>query len=102
MMHEAEKSDLAIVAVKPANKAGQPDAERVERRAGAEGNAEPATHAPGTGPGKRVTGAGPHTESCKGKEEGTVHRAPPPSSSPECCGRRSMPSGGTLHPEWTD
>jgi len=37
-MHEAEKSDLAIVAVKPANKAGQPDAEQVERRAGTEGN----------------------------------------------------------------
>jgi len=38
-MHEAEKSDLAIVAVKPANNSGQPDAEWVERRAGAEGNA---------------------------------------------------------------
>jgi RNA-directed DNA polymerase len=38
-MHEAEKSDLAIVAVKPANNSGPPDAERVERRAGAEGNA---------------------------------------------------------------
>ena len=37
-MHEAEKSDLAIVAVKPANNSGPPDAERVERRAGAEGN----------------------------------------------------------------
>ena len=39
-MHEAEKSDLAIVAVKPANNSGPPDAERVERRAGAEGNVE--------------------------------------------------------------
>jgi hypothetical protein len=38
-MHEAEKSDLAIVAVKPANNSGQPDAEWVEPRAGAEGNA---------------------------------------------------------------
>jgi RNA-directed DNA polymerase len=37
-MHEAEKSDLAIVAVKPANNSGPPDAEWVERRAGAEGN----------------------------------------------------------------
>jgi RNA-directed DNA polymerase len=38
-MHEGEKSDPAIVARKPANKAGQPGAEWVERRAGAEGNA---------------------------------------------------------------
>ena len=38
-MHEAEKSDLAIVAVKPANNSGQPGAEWVEPRAGAEGNA---------------------------------------------------------------
>ena len=38
-MHEDEKSDLAIVAVKPANNSGPPDAEWVERRAGAEGNA---------------------------------------------------------------
>ena len=49
MMHGPEKSDLAIVAVKPANKAEQPAAERsaaepeaaepVERRAGTKGNA---------------------------------------------------------------
>ena len=39
MMHGREKSDSAIVAVKPANNDGQPSAESVERRAGAEGNA---------------------------------------------------------------
>src|SRR5215203_5094341 len=39
MMHGGEKSDLAIVAAKPANNDGQPSAELVERRAGAEGNA---------------------------------------------------------------
>src|SRR5258707_856832 len=38
MMYEHEKSDPAIVAVKPTNKAGQPAAELVEPRAGAEGN----------------------------------------------------------------
>ena len=38
MMHGREKSDPAIVAAKPANKVGQPAAEPVERRAGAEGN----------------------------------------------------------------
>jgi hypothetical protein len=37
-MNGPEKSDPAIVAVKPTNKAGQPAAELVEPRAGAEGN----------------------------------------------------------------
>jgi RNA-directed DNA polymerase len=40
VMHGREKSDPAIVATKPTNKAGQPAAEPVERRAGAEGNAD--------------------------------------------------------------
>jgi RNA-directed DNA polymerase len=45
MMDEREKSDPAIVARKPANKDGQPSAEPVERRAGAEGNTvERGTH----------------------------------------------------------
>src|SRR3954447_14365281 len=39
MMHGREKSDLAIVATKPANNDGRPSAELVERRAGTEGNA---------------------------------------------------------------
>ena len=39
MMHGREKSDSAIVAVKPANKAAVAVAESVERRAGAKGNA---------------------------------------------------------------
>jgi len=38
-MHGHEKSDPGVVAVKPANGAGKPGMERVERRAGAEGNA---------------------------------------------------------------
>ena len=39
-MHDLEKSDSAIVAVKPPNKAGLPVAEAVEPRAGAKGNAD--------------------------------------------------------------
>src|ERR1700738_4270229 len=38
-MNGQEKSDPAIVAGKSANKAGQPSAERMEPRVGAEGNA---------------------------------------------------------------
>jgi RNA-directed DNA polymerase len=40
MMHEHEKSDPAIVAVKPANRAERSAAESAEPRAGAEGNAD--------------------------------------------------------------
>jgi hypothetical protein len=39
MMHGREKSDSAIVAGKPTNKAVSTAAEPVERRAGAKGNA---------------------------------------------------------------
>ncbi len=39
MTHDHEKSDPAIVAGKPTNKAGQPAAEPAEPRVGAEGNA---------------------------------------------------------------
>src|SRR6266540_6405130 len=45
MMHGHEKSDFAIVAVKPANKAEQTAAEPVEPRAETEGNAgQQSTH----------------------------------------------------------
>ena len=45
MMHDREKSDPAIVAAKPTNKAGQPAAEPVEPRAGAKGNvSQQSTH----------------------------------------------------------
>jgi RNA-directed DNA polymerase len=40
MMHEHEKSDPEIVAMKPANKAAPAAAELVERRAGTKGNAD--------------------------------------------------------------
>ena len=60
-MYDREKSDPAIVAVKLTNKAGQPAAESVEPRAGAEGNVSLAKHGPGAVPGNRVTGAEAHT-----------------------------------------
>ena len=40
MMHDREKSDSAVVAVKPTNKAGRPAAELVEPRAGTKGNVD--------------------------------------------------------------
>src|SRR5580704_12007342 len=39
-MHDPEKSDAGIVAMKPTNKAGRPVAEPVEPRLGTTGNAE--------------------------------------------------------------
>ena len=47
MMYDHEKSDPAIVAVKPTNKAGRLVAEPAEPRAGTEGNAKPGHRAPG-------------------------------------------------------
>ena len=87
MMHGHEKSDLAIVAVKPANKANEPTVEAICRgeRSGAggakgedQGECGPAKHVPGAEPDKRGTGAATHTESGEGKEEGEVHRPAPP------------------------
>jgi len=55
-MHDLEKSDSAIVAAKPPNKAGPPAAEAVEPRVGAKGNADQqSTHR--TQSRKRVTQA---------------------------------------------
>jgi hypothetical protein len=109
-MHRGEKSDLAIVAAKPANKSGQPDAERVEPRARAEGNA-----------GQQRTRRAQDRASVS---QALDRRSLPPGcldpvgklqrrvkkkrftvfstiSMPRCCGRRSMPSGGMPHPERT-
>ena len=55
-MHDSEKSDSTIVAMKPPNKAGLPVAEAVERRAGAKGNADRQS-TPRTQSRKRVTQA---------------------------------------------
>ena len=63
MMHEPERSDSAIVARKPANKAGRPVAEQVERRAGTEGNAGQQSMCRAQDRDERVTGAGQRTTS---------------------------------------
>ena len=83
MMYDHEKSDLAIVAVKPTNKAGQPAAELVGPRAGAEGNVRQQKHGPGTVPGNRATGAEAHTEF---RENITT--------------RRYIPEVGAVCPNW--
>ena len=57
MMHGRGKSDAAIVAGKPTNKAERPAAEPVEPRAETEGNCVPAKHAPGAGSGVSVSQA---------------------------------------------
>jgi hypothetical protein len=63
MMHGRGKSDFAIVAEKPANKAEQSAAEPVEPRA--KGECGPARHVPDAAPDTRVTRAGTHTASRK-------------------------------------
>ena len=72
MMHGPEKSDLVIVAVKPANKvAFRRGAVRggISRcgvggaKDGDQGDCGSAKHAPDSVPGARVTDAGPHAAS---------------------------------------
>ena len=62
-MNGQEKSHSAIVAEKPTNGAGQPAEEPVEPRAGAKGKAIQQSAFLDSVPGRRVTGAGAHTES---------------------------------------
>src|SRR5258707_497004 len=47
-------------------------------KGGDQGEHGSVTHAPGADPGKRATGAGACTASCKTAEEGAVHRASTP------------------------
>jgi hypothetical protein len=70
MMHGHEKSDLAIVAMKPANKAKEAYCRAIcsgERsgvgraKGGGQGEYAPAKHALDSEPGSRVTGAGAYT-----------------------------------------
>src|SRR5947209_11965820 len=71
MMHGREKSDLAIVAMKPANKANAHcgGIYRGKRsgaggaKGGGQGECAPAKHALDSEPGSRVTGAGAYTAS---------------------------------------
>ena len=55
MMHGHEKSDLVIVAMKPANKARKAQCGR------GQGEYAPAKHVLDSEPGSRVTGAGAYT-----------------------------------------
>src|SRR4051812_2294866 len=70
MMHGCEKSDPAIVAVKPANKAKEAHCGGIcgggrsgvgGAKGGGQGEYAPATHALGSEPGSRDTGAGAYT-----------------------------------------
>ena len=72
MMHGHEKSDLVIVAVKPANKARKAPCGGVcgggrsgvgGAKGGGQGEYAPAKHVLDSEPGTRVTGAGAHTAS---------------------------------------
>ena len=67
MIHAHEKSDLAIVAAKPANNAERSAAEPVEPRAGTEGNAHQQNMPRAQYRIRRDTRAGAHTASCQGK-----------------------------------
>src|SRR6266851_2661434 len=103
MMHGREKSDSAIVAVKPTNKAVPTAAEPVEPRAGAKGSArQQSTHR--TQGRERVAQALERVrQSRKATEQGEVHCTPPPH-------QHRLPADGVLRAQtrcrlrggWTD
>src|SRR4051794_18768386 len=98
MMNGRERSDSAIVAVKPTNKAGQPVAEPGEPRAGTEGNADQQSTA-----GRRTGKAWRWI--AYGQPQGTGRRNGSPRSSTTsaliCSGKRSSRSGVMPPPAWT-
>jgi hypothetical protein len=77
-MNGNEKSDSAIVAMKPVNEPRRRGKERAERSAGAEGNAEGPHGGPGTGPGCLAPGDRPRTGSCTQGQREAVHRSAAP------------------------
>ena len=78
MMNGRGKSDSAIVAERPTNKAGQPAEEPEERRAETEGNAVQQSTRRAQNRESVSQGAGSHTTSSKTEKEGKVHGAPTP------------------------
>ena len=83
MMHEPEKSDSVDSSCEADEQSGATGRGAGGAKGRGQGERGPAKHAPGAGPGKRVTGAGTRTASRKAKEEGKVHLAPAPHQHPE-------------------
>src|SRR2546426_12267827 len=109
MMHGHEKSDLAIVAGKPANKAEQPAPERsaaklnaaepVERRAGAKGNAgQQSTRR--TQSRESVSQALERIRKVARERKKERFTASSIISASTCSNGRSSNSRRTLHPAW--
>jgi hypothetical protein len=73
MMHEPEKSDLAIVATKPSEQSRATGGGAGGAKGGDWEEREPAKHVPGTEPGKRVTGAGLRATSCNDTRPAAKH-----------------------------
>ena len=103
MMHGREKSDSAIVAVKPTNKAVLTAAEPVEPRAGAKENAR---HGSKTRTGHRDGSAWHKRWSAYGKPQGNGRRRgslhSSTTSASTACGWRSTRSNAMPPPGWTD
>jgi hypothetical protein len=98
VMPDREKSDPAIVAEKPTNKAGQPAAESAEPRVGAEGNASwQSTHR--TQGRERVSQALERKSQGKGRRRSS--RRSSTTSALICSGKRSSRSSAMPLLAWT-
>src|SRR5215471_412691 len=90
----ADAADVRAREVRPGHSSSEADEQRQTTGSGVggakgrgRGEREPAKHAPGAGPGKRVPSAGTRTTSRKAKEDGKVHRAFPPSQYTDAASR---------------
>ena len=77
-MNGDEKSDPAIVAVKPANEAGQPGDGVGGAKGGGRGERGRSARGPGTASGRPVIGDRPRTQSRTREERGKVHHPAAP------------------------
>src|ERR1700760_852629 len=102
----ADAADARAREVRPGHSSSEADEQRQTTGSGVggakgrgRGEREPAKHAPGAGPGKRVPGAGARTTSRKAKKEGEV-RSPRSSTISvfRCFGLHSLLSSETRRP----
>src|SRR5580704_16895081 len=100
MMHERGKSDSAVRAVKPANKADRSAAELVEQRAGTKGNADQQSTRRAQERASVSQALGRIRQAAKQRKKEKFTTLFPTSAS-DCSGWRFSKSRRTLRPGWT-
>jgi len=106
MMNGREKSDSAILAMKPANNAGEPAAEQVERRAGTKGNTDQSNTCRAQNRASVPQGLERVRQAARQRKKERFSVAQPgrdyaaPLKAPRCCHRRATPPNRMLSFQW--